>query len=154
MFSPCTQSIIEYISFRSQYKDKIKPSFREDFTNVKVCNESISIFSCFIENDLHRIEQFVLIENVCVELLISSLIALVLLDNVTNIGVFEANSFLWNKIKSSKSVQQNPNFSKKKLWLLTAINEAVEVFPTPGVPVMRMFGLFLCGPSSLMVAVW
>lgn len=31
----------------------------------------------------------------------------------------------------------------------TAINEAVEVLPTPGVPVSRIFGRFLCGPSSL-----
>jgi hypothetical protein len=34
---------------------------------------------------------------------------------------------------------------------LTASNDAVEVFPTPGVPVMRTFGRFLFGPSSLMM---
>ncbi len=33
----------------------------------------------------------------------------------------------------------------------TAIKEAVLVFPTPGVPVIRMLGCLLCGPSSLMM---
>jgi len=36
-----------------------------------------------------------------------------------------------------------------QLYRRTAINEAVEVLPTPGVPVSRIFGRFLCGPSSL-----
>jgi hypothetical protein len=49
------------------------------------------------------------------------------------------------KCKRRKSINRRINQSIN----LTASKEAVPVFPVPGVPVTRILGRRLCGPSSL-----
>jgi hypothetical protein len=52
------------------------------------------------------------------------------------------------------TVRKDPTAVSAVFWMLTANKEAVAVFPTPGVPVMRTLGRRLVGTSvatSLMV---